>query len=51
MDPDTIIMSDNPQVSCPYCSSKFSNNEELSKHIDRIHGDSGLLEGDRRQWK
>ena len=44
-------MSDSPQVSCPYCASKFSNNEELSKHIDRIHGDSGLLESDRRQWK
>lgn len=44
-------MSDNTQVSCPYCASKFNNNEELSKHIDRIHGDSGLLEGDRRQWK
>jgi hypothetical protein len=37
-------------VSCPYCASKFSNNEELSKHIDRIHHGSGLLEGDTRKW-
>lgn len=44
-------MSNTPQVSCPYCASKFNNNEDLSKHIDRIHGDSGLLEGDRRGWK
>jgi hypothetical protein len=51
MHPDIIPMSNSAQVSCPYCASKFNNNEELSKHIDRIHGDSGLLEGDRRQWK
>ena len=31
--------------SCPYCESIFEEKEELSKHIDRIHGDSGLLEG------
>ena len=31
--------------------ASLNNNEELSKHIDRIHGDSGLLEGDRRGWK
>ena len=23
---------------------------ELSKHIDRIHTDSGLLEGNSKQW-
>jgi uncharacterized C2H2 Zn-finger protein len=33
-------------VRCPYCESLFNNNEELSKHIDRIHLGSGLLEGD-----
>ena len=38
------------QVSCPYCESKFKDKNELSKHIDRIHSDSGLLEGDKRQW-
>ena len=37
-------------VSCPYCASKFDSKEELSKHIDRIHHGSGLLEGDSRKW-
>jgi uncharacterized CHY-type Zn-finger protein len=36
-------------VSCPYCQSKFANNEELSKHIDRLHHGSGLLEVDSRK--
>ena len=40
----------NPRISCPYCASKFKDNEELSKHIDRIHHGSGLLEGDLRRW-
>ena len=34
---------------CPYCESEFDSNDELSKHIDRINGDSGLLEGDSRK--
>jgi|TARA_B100000029_G_scaffold512505_1_gene609325 uncharacterized C2H2 Zn-finger protein len=34
---------------CPYCDSEFESNDDLSKHIDRIHGDSGLLEGTRRK--
>jgi uncharacterized C2H2 Zn-finger protein len=25
------------QSKCPYCSSLFENNEDLSKHIDRVH--------------
>ena len=33
---------------CPYCDSIFDTNQELSVHIDRIHGDSGVLEGSRR---
>ena len=33
--------------SCAYCESIFEDKEELSKHIDRIHGDSGILEGKR----
>jgi hypothetical protein len=37
-------------VACPYCQSRFKDNEELSKHIDRIHHGSGLLEGDSRKW-
>jgi CBS domain-containing protein len=37
-------------VTCPYCQSRFKDKEELSKHIDRLHLGSGLLEGDLRQW-
>ena len=33
--------------SCPYCESLFENKEDMSSHIDRIHGDSGVLEGAR----
>ncbi len=37
-------------LRCPYCSSGFRDKEELSRHIDRIHLGSGLLEGDARKW-
>ncbi len=37
-------------VSCPYCDSTFGDKNELSKHIDRIHHGSGLLEGDSRKF-
>jgi uncharacterized C2H2 Zn-finger protein len=37
-------------VSCPYCQSKFKDNAELLKHIDRIHTGLGLLEGNKNQW-
>lgn len=37
------------KLACPYCSSPFDDKEALSKHIDRIHGGSGLLEGDARR--
>jgi signal-transduction protein with cAMP-binding, CBS, and nucleotidyltransferase domain len=40
-----------PVLECPYCQSKFSDKIELSKHVDRIHLGSGLLEGDLRKWK
>lgn len=43
--------SETPILNCPYCASKFSNKTELSRHIDRIHLGSGLLEGDLRKWK
>lgn len=39
------------KVMCPYCQSKFEDKQELSKHIDRLHLGSGLLEGDVRQWQ
>lgn len=38
------------KVSCPYCDSAFETEEELDKHIDRVHTGSGLLEGDTRKW-
>lgn len=34
---------------CPYCGSPFDEKDVLSKHIDRIHGGSGVLEGDFRR--
>jgi CBS domain-containing protein len=37
-------------LTCPYCQSIFKDKAEMSKHIDRIHLGSGLLEGDIRQW-
>lgn len=37
-------------ITCPYCASRFQDKTELSKHIDRIHVGSGLLEGDTRRW-
>jgi hypothetical protein len=47
---DSIIVSKNIAIVCPYCGSKFDNKNDLSKHMDRIHIGSGLLEGDARQW-
>jgi signal-transduction protein with cAMP-binding, CBS, and nucleotidyltransferase domain len=38
------------KILCPYCESKFEDKQELSKHIDRLHLGSGLLEGDLRRW-
>ena len=35
---------------CPYCESPFDDKNTLSKHIDRLHGGAGLLEGDSRQF-
>ena len=43
--------SKTPILTCPYCESKFTDKSDLSKHIDRIHLGSGLLEGDLRKWK
>jgi len=40
----------NVNVICPYCQSRFESKDDLSKHIDRLHLGSGLLEGDLRQW-
>jgi aspartate carbamoyltransferase regulatory subunit len=37
-----------PSLKCPYCESPFDTKEGLSKHIDRLHGGAGILEGDVR---
>lgn len=37
------------KFQCPYCSSPFDTKETLSKHIDRIHEEAGVLEGDYRK--
>ena len=46
----TIFLMSKESVRCPYCESLFNNNEDLSKHIDRIHLGSGLLEGDSSKF-
>ena len=40
----------NAKAVCPYCESPFDDKNTLSKHIDRLHGGAGLLEGDTRQY-
>lgn len=40
----------NAKAVCPYCDSPFDDKTALSKHIDRLHGGAGLLEGDTRQY-
>ena len=37
------------KFQCPYCGSPFDDKEALSKHIDRLHEESGVLEGDYRK--
>ena len=32
-------------VVCPYCESKFENRDDLSKHIHKVHLESGSPEG------
>jgi signal-transduction protein with cAMP-binding, CBS, and nucleotidyltransferase domain len=44
-------ISESPALRCPYCQSKFIDKIVLSRHIDRLHLGSGLLEGDLRKWK
>jgi hypothetical protein len=52
-----LVELENPSASqssdlgCPYCESKFDGKMELSKHIERIHLGSDLLEGDLRKWR
>jgi CBS domain-containing protein len=37
-------------LRCPYCGEIEKNSGDLSKHIDRVHLGSGLLEGDLTKW-
>ncbi len=37
------------KFQCPYCGSPFDDAEVLSKHIDRLHEETGVLEGDYRK--
>jgi CBS domain-containing protein len=41
--------SSKAKFQCPYCGSPFDTTEGLSKHIDRLHEESGVLEGDYRK--
>jgi signal-transduction protein with cAMP-binding, CBS, and nucleotidyltransferase domain len=41
--------SSKAKFQCPYCGSPFDTTEALSKHIDRIHEEAGILEGDYRK--
>ena len=47
--PTNVIEREATKIICPYCQSQFKDKAEMSKHIDRIHIGSGLLEGDVRQ--
>ena len=31
------------ESKCPYCGSLFNGNEELSKHIDKIHNNEDAI--------
>ena len=46
-----VYMKDTSSVNmtCPYCESPFDTKEALSKHIDRLHAGTGILEGDMRR--
>jgi signal-transduction protein with cAMP-binding, CBS, and nucleotidyltransferase domain len=47
---DVELPAATSSAACPYCGSKFESNQDLSRHIDRLHLGSGLLEGDLRKW-
>ena len=38
------------EFRCPYCDQILESAEAVSKHIDRLHIGSGLLQGDSRKW-
>jgi CBS domain-containing protein len=48
--PANVFEIEAAKIICPYCQSQFKDKAEMSKHIDRIHIGSGLLEGDMRPW-
>jgi hypothetical protein len=36
-------------IVCPYCESKFEDKDDLSKHINQFHLESGLPEGKEQE--
>ena len=48
--PANVFEIEAAKIICPYCQSQFKDKAEMSKHIDRIHIGSALLEGDMRRW-
>ena len=51
IDPKTVAyVKDESKINfkCPYCGSPFDMKEALSRHIDRLHGETEVLEGDVR---
>ena len=48
--PANVFEIEAAKIICPSCQSQFKDKGEMSKHIDRIHIGSGLLEGDMRRW-
>ena len=52
INPKAIVYMKDTSLSklvCPYCESPFDTKEALSKHIDRLHSGTGVLEGDTRR--
>jgi hypothetical protein len=45
-----IFLSKGYQVWITHDSTELGSKNELSKHIDRVHLGSGLLEGDVRKF-
>ncbi|MEM1532057.1 MAG: C2H2-type zinc finger protein [Nitrososphaerota archaeon] len=43
------VTMEQKKYRCPYCEQSFDTEDELSKHMDKVHIGKGLLEGDRRK--
>ena len=52
INPKAIVYMKNTstaKLTCHYCDSLFDSKDALSKHIDRLHTGTGVLEGDLRR--